>query len=51
MLSSEMRFLTQQIFNNPLEVLRQIAQLFQARAHQDRCQACFQVVFTAPKLW
>ena len=36
--------------NNPLEVLRQIAQLLQAPAHQDRYQACFQVAFHGSKI-
>ena len=50
MLSLEMHFLSQEILNNPLEVLRQIAQLLQAPAHQYRYQACFQVAFHGSKI-
>ena len=50
MLSLEIHFLSQEILTNPLEVLCQIAQLLQTPAHQDRCQARFQVAFHGSKI-
>jgi hypothetical protein len=50
MLSLEVRFLSQEILNNPLKVLYQTAQLLQTPAHQDRYQACFQVAFHGSKI-